>query len=248
MDFDIHQLDGVAPDSDGAEAALEEYQNALLQRFSESPEGQERLQAARKMGFWAAQLMYYGYQYEGSVISQMSVGEVRTVVADLFPRKISLRSPEEADDAIPELTAFWKYLQREFHLPHADAILDFLREVQPDFPAMMNDPANFGMAKSFFTIGQAAGFDMTTQAGLNAFMLAYNSSLLARRTQTPARTEARPQPEPLMPKFSFFDPPSGLDPANFDAPRGLDSAKEKAEKKKRKQAEAARKRNRKRRK
>ena len=59
------------------------------------------------MGFWAAQLMYYGYQYEGSTIPQMTVGDVRTVVGELLPRKISLHSPEQADDAIPELTAFW---------------------------------------------------------------------------------------------------------------------------------------------
>ena len=83
------------------------------------------------------------------------------------------------------------------------------------------------MAKSFFTMGQAAGYEMTTQEGMNAFMQAYNTGLLARRTL----------PEPSMPRFSFFDPPSGLDPA-----------KKKAEKKKGKQAEEARKRNRKRRK
>ena len=88
---------------------------------------------------------------------------------------------------------------------------------------MMNDPSNFGMAKSFFAMGQAAGYDMTTQAGMNAFMLAYNTGLVVRRSL----------PEPSLPRYSFFDPPSGLDPAK---------------KKKHKQAEQAQKRNRKRRK
>ena len=35
------------------------------------------------------------------------------------------------------------------------------------------------MAKSFFMIGQAAGFDMSSQEGMNAFMLEYNERLLA---------------------------------------------------------------------
>ena len=225
MDFDIHQFDGGVPDSDGSEAAFEAFQRALLERFAESPEGQERLAADPDMGFWAAQLMYYGWQYEGSAIGQMTASEVETVVGELFPRKISLRSPEQADDAIPELIAFWKYLKREFHLPCADAVLAFLREVERDFPETMNDPANFGMAKSFFAMGQAAGFDMNTRDGLDAFMGAFNTGLLGRR---------------LLPV------PSGLGMAFLDAPSRLNPVKWKAEKKKRKQAEQARKKNRKR--
>jgi len=227
MDFDIHQLDHTDPDSERSEAELAAFQHALLERFAESPEGQERLKADADMGYWAAHLMYYGYQYEGVTITQMTVADVRTVVTELLPRKISLQSPEQADDAIPELVAFWTYLGREFRLPQSGAVLEFLREVEPDFPGMMNDPSNFGMAKSFFTMGQAAGYDMTTQEGLNAFMLAYNASLLSRRAT----------PSLPMPMSSVFDPPSRLDPA-----------KRKAEKKRRKRIEEARKRNRKRRK
>ncbi len=240
MDFDIHQLDRKSPDSEEDEAAFETLQETLLERFAQSPEGRERLAADPEMGFWAGQLIYYGYQYEGATVPQMTVADVRTVVTGLFPRKISLQSPEQADDAIPELVAFWKYLGREFRLPHADAVLEFLRDVQPDFPGMMNDPSNFGMAKSIFAMGQAAGFDMTSQEGMNAFMLAYNANLLGGRTP----------PGPSMPRSSLFDPPGPSMPRSslFDPPSRPDPAKSKAEKKRRKRAEEARKRNRKRRK
>jgi hypothetical protein len=225
MDFDIHQLDHTDPDSERSEAELAAFQHALLERFAESPEGQERLKADADMGYWAAHLMYYGYQYEGVTITQMTVADVRTVVTELLPRKISLQSPEQADDAIPELVAFWTYLGREFRLPQSGAVLEFLREVEPDFPGMMNDPSNFGMAKSFFTMGQAAGYDMTTEEGMRAFMLAYNTGLLSRQT---------PQ-SPSMPMSSLFG-----------APRRLDPAQRKAEKKRRQRILEDRKRNRKR--
>ena len=227
MDFDIHQLDRMAPDSAGAEAAFEAFQQALLARFAQSPEGEARFQTDPDTGFWAAQLAYYGYQYEGRAVPQLTVGNVRTVVTELFPRKISLLSPDQADDAIPELLAFWKYLKREFHLPQSDAVLEFLREVEPDFPGMMNDPSNFGMAKSFFAMGRDAGFDMTTQEGMNAFMLAFNSRQFAR--QSP--------PRPHLP-ISSFSAPFG----------GLDSAARKTEKKRRQQIAEAKKRNHKQRK
>lgn len=179
------------------------------------------------MGFWAAQLIYYGWQYEGSTIPQMTVGNVRSVVEDLFPRKISLHSPEEANGAIPELVAFWKYLKREFHLPQADAVLEALHQVEPDFPGMMNDPSNFGMAKSFFMMGQAAGFDMTSEEGMNQFMLAFNAGMLGGRTPTAS---------------------SALATSPFGPPRRQNRAAKKAQKKKRKRSAQARKKNRKQRK
>ena len=202
MDFDIHQLDRVPPDSGGSEAAFEAFKQALLERFAQSPEGQERCKADSDTGFWAAQLMYYGYRYEGTALPHMAVSDVKTVVTKLFPRHISLQSPDQADNVIPELMAFWQYLKREFHLPQTDAVLEFLRELEPGFPGIMNDSSNFGMAKSFFTMGQAAGFDMTTKKGLDAFMVAFNTGQFSR--QSP--------PRPSMP-MSFFGSSRRLDSA-----------------------------------
>lgn len=151
MDFDIHQTDRIPNDSEESEATLAAFQQALLTRFIQSPEGQERSRADPDIGFWAARLIDYGYQYEGVSVPRMTVGDVQTIVLESFPRKISLLSPDQADDVIPELTAFWMYLKREFDLPQADAILEFLREIERDFPGIMNDSSNFGVAKSFCT-------------------------------------------------------------------------------------------------
>ena len=114
---------------------------------------------------------------------------------DCFRRR-SRCSAEDADDAVPELIAFWQYLQREFRLPQAAAILEYLREIEPELPGMMNDPANFGMAKSFFMLGQSSGFDMTSQAGNDAFMAAYNLSRLAAMTPPAQPVVAACSPEP----------------------------------------------------
>ncbi len=225
MDFDIHQLDRIDLESSEAEEAFEEFQDALLERFFQSPEGQQLLEAHPDAGFWSAQLMYFGYQYEGVTVARMTAADVREVVTGLLPRKISLHYPEEADDAIPELVAFWEYLKREFRLRQSDAILKFLHQIAPRFKEMMNDPANFGMAKSFFMMGQSAGFDMTSQEGMTAFMHAYNAGLASGHAA----------PVIVVPAPHFY----------VDEPRRRGPEERKA-KKKRKQARAARKRNRKR--
>lgn len=178
-EFDIHQLDDIDSYDSGMEEACEEYQDALLERFFNSPEGQARLQEDPELGFWAAQLMYYGYSYIGVTVPQMTAGSVDEIVTELFPRKISISSPEDADDAIPELVAFWQYLKREYKLPKANSILRFLRKIEPDFKRIINDPSRFGMAKSFFTMGRAAGFDMTSQEDIDKFIQVYNAAALA---------------------------------------------------------------------
>ncbi len=238
MDFDIHQFDDVSPDS--VETEFTEFREALVKLFAQSPEGLELQKTVPCIGRWADALMYYGYQYEGESLPEMTVGTVRNVIYDLFPRKISLASPDQADTIIPELTAFWNYLKREFRLRRADAILQVLAEAEPEFPDIMTDPANFGIAKSFFTMGQEAGFDMTTEDGLQAFMLAFNKGILENKLQAPVFTE----PFENRQKTTVFPKPwLRHDPADTEF---KSNAARKAQKRKRKQAEQAKKRNRKR--
>ena len=92
-----------------------------------------------------------------------------------------LVTDDETDEAIPELIAFWEYLKREYKLPQANSILKYLHKIKTDdFKAMMFDPSKAGMAKSFFMMGQSAGYDMTDEKDINAFMHAYNTNLLTQ--------------------------------------------------------------------
>ncbi len=176
MSFDIHQLDKL---DEWDEEAFEEYQDTLLDLFLQSEEGQAHLQEfpERDAGFWASQLMHYGYNYLGLTLPQMSKADVEEIVTELFPRKISLLSPDDADDGIPELVAFWRYLKREHALRQANAVIRLLQRIAPDFVSILNDPARFGMAKSFMMMGHSAGFDMTNEEDINEFIQLYNASL-----------------------------------------------------------------------
>ena len=57
---------------------------------------------------------------------------LRELLTEVFPRKITLHAPEDANDALPELIAFWEYLQREYKLPAVRAMLSSLRGVKPE--------------------------------------------------------------------------------------------------------------------
>jgi hypothetical protein len=178
--FNIHELDDFDEYSEEAEEALASYQDALMDLFWDSPEGVELRKDFPDMGFFAAQFIHYGYSYTGAAIPQMTVSYVDEIVTQIFPEKISLSSPDVARQTLPELVAFWLFLQREFKLPNAAKIIKFLKEIGQDkLAGMMNDPSRFGMAKSFFMAGQLAGFDMTDEKQMRLFQSVYNQALMA---------------------------------------------------------------------
>ena len=180
MSVDLYRLDSIK-DYDQAIDALEDYVADLVEEFVEAPEGKAYLKAHPEMqeyvGSWIDQLLYFGYAYESVTLPHMTRDDVEVVVTELFPRKVSLLNPDEADTTIPELIAFWQFLKRAYKHPSASRILTFLKKIQPKFKGIMNDSSKFGMAKSFFMAGSEAGFDMTTEKGLKAFQEQYNQKL-----------------------------------------------------------------------
>lgn len=183
QDFDIHALDSMEPGQDEAEKAFDRYSRSLVGAFVASPEGKMHVAKHGSTGFWAERLVDFGFNYIGVTPPHMKASDLREIVTDYFPRKVSLQSPEDAEDTIPELIAFWRFLGREFALDASEAALSYLAKIQPSFVKIMNDPSKFGMAKSFFMKGEAAGFDMTDQDQMHMFVAAYNASVAAEQEE-----------------------------------------------------------------
>ena len=158
MAFDIRQR---VLDSDGM--PREKIAHQYKEQFEQSPEGQT-LQGEGIESGWASMMIDFGLDYLGKTPPQMSPGDLREILFDLFPRKVSAEA-DEAPDIIRELQLFWQFLQREFSLENAAACLKVLdnnavRELKEE----MRNPANFGIAKSFVMMGQERGFDMFAKA------------------------------------------------------------------------------------
>jgi hypothetical protein len=178
------------------------YINGLVSLFHESPEG-EALLDAQGDGGWTGIVLEYAIQYVGAMPAEMSLGEFNEVVFDLIPAKVSTEA-DSAGPIIREMRAFWSFLQRNFGIDNAAAILRSLDDqAEALLHKRLNDPSNFGMAKSFFTLGNAAGFDMTTQQGLDQFMLVYNSQLLASQSPLGNLTD---RPADLRLRMPLFGP------------------------------------------
>ena len=177
MAFNIHQK-VFNRDGEFQEKIAAKYRKDLFKLFMESPEGQALIDEGIEPG-WADMMMDYGMNYLRLTPPQMSPADLREVLFDLFPRKVSADAGE-APNVIRELQAFWTFLQREFQLENAAACLRILDDrAARRLREEMSDPANFGIAKSFVMMGMDRGFDMTTEEGINEWMTIYNTEIAA---------------------------------------------------------------------
>lgn len=180
MPFDVHQP---LFDSHGQldEDARIAYQSALIEQFHASPEGQAYLEENDEPGTWTEVFLTYAATSVGVTPSRMTVADLDEVLLDIFPRQVST-SPDSAREIVTELHAFWRFLSREYTLPQAPEILEFLDDEAVELLTQeLSNPENFGPAKSMMMLGMERGFDMTTEAGIHTWMQTYNAELAQGR-------------------------------------------------------------------
>jgi hypothetical protein len=227
--FDIHR----GPQDEYGEFdhdRVGEYVDGLMQEFAASPEGKALYDAGEDL-HGVAFMLEYSLGYLGLTPPKMTLRDFNEVVFQLIPKKVSTPA-ESGPGFIREIKGFWEFAQRQYGLRNAAPILATLGEKAMErLRQALADPANFGMAKSFIMAGQEAGYDMTTQKGMEEFTAIYNASLLSRSL-----------PSPLQPRLSMR--PS-FDRALLDLPPDSPPSNYKQEKRKeRKRQRQARKRNR----
>jgi hypothetical protein len=177
--FDIHQS-AFDEDGDWDEGLIEDYCDGVMEAFAESPEGIACAEHFGEIG-WVHTILHYGLTYLGNAPPEMSKRDVDEILFSIIPRKVSTE-PESATEMIGEFRAFWEFLDREYQLADAPSMITYLdAKAERRLKQELSNPKNFGMAKSIFSLGAQAGFDMTTQEGLDQFMLAYNRSLMSSR-------------------------------------------------------------------
>jgi len=189
MHFDI-RASLFNPDGECDEQAFEAYVDTLLAQFERSPEAQGLDDPS-----WLSIVLALGRGYCARTAWELTPGDLDEILFELFPRKVSC-SPSEAPVVLAEVRAFLRYLDRAYAKPDAGACLAFLdADSESRLAAYLGDSSHYGLAKSFLMGGEEAGFDMTTEQGINTWMLEHNAALAGAerpaRSQTKAKTKAR---------------------------------------------------------
>ncbi len=123
--------------------------------------GQELCRGTRgtELG-WAGAMIHYAISSRGVTPPTMTTSDLEAVIFDLFPRKV-ITEKGDGVEIIQELGAFWRFLERVYLLPQARQMLACLTpQAAGRLEQELQEPSNFGMAKSFVLMGKEAGFDM----------------------------------------------------------------------------------------
>jgi hypothetical protein len=126
----------------------------------------------------------------------MTTSDLEEVVFGLFPRKV-ITQRGDAAEIIQELRAFWHFVERVYQLPQASQMLAHLTpQAARRLERALQEPANFGMAKSFVLMGKEAGFAMESPEGMQAWVQAYNATVAPTMAATGASTKKKPRGAP----------------------------------------------------
>lgn len=169
MAFDIRQIVVDSATGEPDEQAAIAYEQGLLALFAASPE-HAALVAEHEDHNFTAIFLQYAMSYLGLTPPELAAADVDEVLFELFPRKVAVE-PEAADTIVAELRAFWQFLARAFNLPSAQPIVAMLDDQAAQrLRRELDNPANFGMAKSMVMEAQRRGFDTSTRDGLDAWI------------------------------------------------------------------------------
>ncbi len=149
-------------------------------------------------GFVASAMLDYKWGYADGRIFHWTRPELEDLLLGHFPRKVAI-DQEDILRVVPELGDFLRFLQRTNRLTGDSLpdLLDELGELRPDFVSAMQDPANFGMAKTVFARMQAEGVDVLQPGAIDRWIEEFN----ARPFEARGAILAAPKPEsaPLPP-------------------------------------------------
>jgi len=170
--------DGDEDDPDEAERRWASERAEILRRFTESPHA-----SGADVG-WVDRALVYGAEYEEVPLAGFDARVLREVVFGLFPRKVSCEATA-ASEIVRSLRAFWTFARDVLAHPHAAACLAELGdEAIPRLSRRLEDPSNFGMAKSFVMMGRTRGFRVGSEEGLREWSDAFNTGASAGGLRT----------------------------------------------------------------
>lgn len=157
-----------------------ELEDALVREFVEAPEAKV-LDDVQSCHF----VMDFAADYFGATIATLGPRELREIVFDIIPRKVSIEA-SKARWLIDENRAFYSFLGRKYGLQQAEACLRvFEGDAVKRLEAALSDTSKFGMAKSLVMAGHDAGFDMNSKEGLEAWMRTVESKPLPPSVRLP---------------------------------------------------------------
>jgi hypothetical protein len=217
VDFDGDELEGTGTgkNKDEDEGHVADDAGAIADRFADAPEGRA---LGREGARWIVPLLEIAAGRYGEDARTLTPKTLEAVLFERFPTHV-MAAPADARAIVDAACAFLRFATRALGSPTAlrcHAVLE--GDAVDRLARALGDKANFGMAKSVSVAGREAGHDMTTKAGIEAWV---------------KELAGKPLPESIWRDPPNIAPPARHAPADAAARRNRRKAERKARKKNR---------------
>ncbi len=123
-----------------------------------------------------------------SDLSELKPGDLRELLLEVFPRKITVRDPAETETVIPTMREVCCFLRDTGRIArhHHDRLVRELDEIEPRFAGAVMDPANWGMARTVTQAMIADGVDIEDPDAAARWVSQFNRREAERRVFAPS--------------------------------------------------------------
>ena len=106
---------------------------------------------------------------------ELAAGDLRELLLEIYPRKITVLSKKDAADTVPTARALVRFLAETSRMKSATGLQRELDELEPGFLDAVMDPARWGMARTLMQSMAADEVDIGDQAAVDAWIAGYNA-------------------------------------------------------------------------
>jgi hypothetical protein len=172
------------------DARCQSYLAAVEQAFERAPESRGIDPT------WAAMFTELAAQHGGKTLGELSPDEVSELAFGYIPRNVSVAA-DEAPVIVASIRALLAFAAREIGGYAPNRCLAQLPARSVEILAdELADSANFGPTKQLVMNGIAAGYDMTSEAGVAAWVASVNRTARPKpRKKSPKRTARTKKPK-----------------------------------------------------
>ena len=156
------------------EDAFSAFRDDLLDRFEQTSAGADH-------AWVASSVLDFKWSYLGGDLVHWADADIRGILFELYPRKVSLE-PGDEPDVLRGFAEFLRFLAVDGVLAApVDPLVDLIEASGADFATAMADRSRWGMAKGLFAGADAQGVDLSDPAQLEAYVQQHNALPLAER-------------------------------------------------------------------
>lgn len=106
---------------------------------------------------------------------ELTPGDLRTLLLDVYPRKVTVLRGEDAADTVPAARALVRFLAETGAVRSAAALQGELDELEPGFLDAVMDPGRWGMARALTQAMAEDGVDFADQDAVADWIVRHNA-------------------------------------------------------------------------